>query len=310
MNTQGVDPLEYVSHLCAKLTGWVINVLTMFSDLARRDPGSGLWPKFAALAGSSCGSSRSEAGSHSKAATTSAPTCRPARRHPPHLYCTGGAAVHTSCSFLCCALGAGSCLVLMHTSFCLFCCCCCFAFLFKTFTGRNQGHQTPWWSHRIVFLTVTVKTPFSGIRRMDALKRPPLRWLHYWPLISCRRNKTNSRVSVRKAVFVSSLCLVSFNYVVSYRHAWAVLFCVACWAPSLWKSYQRYMNVVLWRFYRWSDFTRCSRRTRFGNTTSRQWATAIVTMTCWDVFMCAWHHSVKGNMICWAKLTHCLWFDH
>lgn len=173
MNTQGVDPLEYVSHLCAKLTGWVINVLTMFSDLARRDPGSGLWPKFAALAGSSCGSSRSEAGSHSKAATTSAPTCRPARRHPPHLYCTGGAAVHTSCSFLCCALGAGSCLVLMHTSFCLFCCCCCFAFLFKTFTGRNQGHQTPWWSHRIVFLTVTVKTPFFWHQKDGRFEKTP-----------------------------------------------------------------------------------------------------------------------------------------
>lgn len=45
--------------------------------MAQRNLGSGRWLKFAALAGNSCGSCRSEAESRSKPATTSAPTCRP-----------------------------------------------------------------------------------------------------------------------------------------------------------------------------------------------------------------------------------------
>lgn len=49
----------------------------VFADLARRDPGSGRWPMFAALAGNSCGSSHSEADSLSNLAPISAPTYRP-----------------------------------------------------------------------------------------------------------------------------------------------------------------------------------------------------------------------------------------
>lgn len=110
-------------------------------------PGSGRWPKFVALAGNSCGSSRSGADSHSRAATTSAPTCR------PPTYTGGGAAIMNYCTtlaftFLCCALGVGQ-FVRFVGGFALF---CCFvlglglgAFLFKIQAGSDQKQLKEQW---------------------------------------------------------------------------------------------------------------------------------------------------------------------
>lgn len=61
--------------------------------MAQRNPGSGRSLKFVALAGNSCGSSRSEAGSRSKPVTTSAPTSRASRSTVPPA-CTDGRCCH------------------------------------------------------------------------------------------------------------------------------------------------------------------------------------------------------------------------
>lgn len=72
---------------------WIIFLLFFFLDMAQRNPGSGRSLKFVALAGNSCGSSRSEAGSRSKPVTNSAPTSRAGRSTVPPA-CTDGRCCH------------------------------------------------------------------------------------------------------------------------------------------------------------------------------------------------------------------------